>query len=46
MRRRRGGLPGLKGRARLRTEESFYQNPYPECICGPKAVLNEDENIG
>ncbi|KAG8373644.1 hypothetical protein BUALT_Bualt11G0045700 [Buddleja alternifolia] len=32
--RRRAGAPsGIKGRARLRLEESFYQNPYPECIC-------------
>ncbi|PIN18122.1 hypothetical protein CDL12_09208 [Handroanthus impetiginosus] len=32
-RRRAGAPPGIKGRARLRLEESFYQNPFPECIC-------------
>ncbi|KAJ8551568.1 hypothetical protein K7X08_021583 [Anisodus acutangulus] len=32
--RKRAGAPlGVKGRARSRLEESFYQNPYPECIC-------------
>lgn len=35
-RKRYGPLPGLKGRDRLRTEESFYENPYPECICRTK----------
>ncbi|KAL0908232.1 hypothetical protein M5K25_022714 [Dendrobium thyrsiflorum] len=35
-RKRYGSLPGMKGRNRLRTEESFYENPFPECICGNK----------
>ncbi|RWV90390.1 hypothetical protein BHE74_00047155 [Ensete ventricosum] len=32
-RKRYGSMPGSKGRDRFRTEESFYENPFPECIC-------------
>lgn len=35
-RKRYGPSPGIKGRGRFRTEESFYENPYPECICNSK----------
>ncbi|KAJ6682784.1 hypothetical protein OIU74_020929 [Salix koriyanagi] len=38
-RKRYGPLPGIKGRARLRTEESFYENPFPECICRSKKAF-------
>ncbi|KAG9457265.1 hypothetical protein H6P81_001773 [Aristolochia fimbriata] len=36
-RKRLSSLPGTKGRERLRTEESFYENPYPECICSSRS---------
>ncbi|XWS44731.1 hypothetical protein CRYUN_Cryun15aG0072700 [Craigia yunnanensis] len=35
-RKRKGPSPGIKGKARLRTEESFYENPYPECYVSQK----------
>ncbi|XP_020531753.1 uncharacterized protein At1g04910 isoform X2 [Amborella trichopoda] len=39
-RKRLGALPGVKGRGRFRTEESFYENPFPECICSSRNLTN------
>ncbi|KAK3023165.1 hypothetical protein RJ639_043593 [Escallonia herrerae] len=38
---RRGAPLGIKGRARFRFEDSFYQNPYPECICSTKNTVRQ-----
>ncbi|XP_006351036.1 uncharacterized protein At1g04910 [Solanum tuberosum] len=40
--RKRAGAPsGVRGRARSRLEESFYQNPYPECICSSRTRVRK-----
>lgn len=38
-RKREGALPGIKGRGRFRTEEAFYENPFPECICRNRKLV-------
>ncbi|PQM38158.1 uncharacterized protein Pyn_14210 [Prunus yedoensis var. nudiflora] len=32
-RRRKGPVAGLKGKEKLRSEEPFYENPLPDCLC-------------
>uniref|UniRef100_A0A1D1XNQ2 O-fucosyltransferase family protein n=1 Tax=Anthurium amnicola TaxID=1678845 RepID=A0A1D1XNQ2_9ARAE len=32
-RKRKGPVSGTKGKERFRSEESFYENPLPECLC-------------
>eukprot|EP00252_Welwitschia_mirabilis_P001940 TRINITY_DN11902_c0_g1_i2.p1 TRINITY_DN11902_c0_g1~~TRINITY_DN11902_c0_g1_i2.p1 ORF type:complete len:251 (+),score=45.72 TRINITY_DN11902_c0_g1_i2:175-927(+) len=32
-RKREQSIPGAKGKSQFEREESFYENPFPECIC-------------
>eukprot|EP00250_Pteridium_aquilinum_P019083 c24286_g1_i2 orf=271-1974(-) len=44
-RKRKGPLPGTKGRERLRTEEAFYTNPLPDCLCQKKSVTLDAKRL-
>ncbi|KAK4792319.1 hypothetical protein SAY86_022754 [Trapa natans] len=38
-RKRKGPISGTKGMDRFRSEEAFYENPLPECLCRDQRTL-------
>lgn len=45
-RKRKGPVSGTKGKDRFRSEEAFYENPFPDCLCqpGPPAPLSASKS--
>nr|CAB3467497.1 unnamed protein product [Digitaria exilis] len=41
-RKRKGPVSGTKGKDRFRSEEAFYENPLPDCLCQPGSPDSDD----
>ncbi|KAL9994137.1 hypothetical protein Hdeb2414_s0949g00965441 [Helianthus debilis subsp. tardiflorus] len=41
-RKRKGPISGTKGTFRFRSEEPFYVNPLPDCLCQKESTRNEN----
>ncbi|KAJ0786377.1 putative GDP-fucose protein O-fucosyltransferase [Helianthus annuus] len=41
-RKRKGPITGTKGTDRFRSEEAFYVNPLPDCLCQKESTENEN----
>uniref|UniRef100_A0A0E0A6W3 O-fucosyltransferase family protein n=1 Tax=Oryza glumipatula TaxID=40148 RepID=A0A0E0A6W3_9ORYZ len=40
-RKRKGPVSGTKGSDRFRSEEAFYENPLPDCLCQPESPASD-----
>lgn len=41
-RKRKGPVSGTRGTERFRSEEAFYENPLPDCLCQPGSPDSDD----